>query len=1071
MVINEIMINEPGSETALEWVELFNSGDDSLDLKNYIFIEASDTTRFATHWVLPHEYVIVARKPLSVDSSASFERQWGNRSSAWGDDSLENFLLLPAKMSLRNSNDSVTIVEPASSLGETVKWSVSPPDGVSLERINPATDAHSRNFKYCKSAAMSTPGRANSVVAKMRDWGFIENDCEIFVPSGPDLPLTFSLVIANTGQLQSPFLNCRLILDRDFNGTISDPDSVLEFIIETLLPDSTLNFTPLMSLPAGRHSFVIQLPDDDDISNNSLYFECVIGPIAPELLISEFMNNAADSIGCEWIEVRSNVPYTISLYGWTLEVYSKSVTLDSLAHIAPDELLIFCEDSICFRLRNSGFDCRLIQLAPWRPLGNDRGTIALRMHLGALSDSVEYHGTSEIGRSWERDFDSTNVAFESLFYRSTSISGSTPCNDNSVRPAPVAFDIGFVPGSLVLAKDSLNSTTVRAEFRLANDGFRDSGPIAVQVFDDHNRDDVPTADELVLTHIVDPITQGDSVTSAIAIQAASGRKNYIFTLGNDEFLSNNTAFGMITAGELTGEIIITEFLADPVGTLESEWIEIKNTSEFSVNMRGWQIGDAARQSLLDSSIILAPGEYRIVAQDAVAFTRHYGPACEPLASRTWSYLNNSGDCIVVRDEFGTISDSVTFSGGAGGNNSIERNELDLPGLPDWNPSIDPQVSTPCSPNSIHPAPAAYDAGFAAGPVTIAKDSLNTEVLHLTVQIANLGYRDFPHVSIDVFDDKDRDQNPDTDELVAQFDAGSIIAGDTIAVEFSLQIASGRHVLIFRLPEDEFSDNNYCTAEISTGTLLREVIITEVLADPEGPLETEWIEIRNISTFTIDLTGWSCGDLTTHRTFGSTRPFAPGEYAIIAQDTAAFETFYGNGCQLISTATWSSLNNSGDVIILCDEFGTISDSISYSDCAGENRSLERNESEPAVTSNWYPSTSLSGATPCAANSVSGNYSGEVSFSLLNRVFAPSAGESLRFSLQCPPASKFTIEVFDLAGRRQKLLADAQYFSTGDFSYDGASDYSAHLPIGAYIMKVEKDDGSFSRKAGFAVAPPK
>ncbi len=227
LVINEIMINEPGSETSLEWVELFNAGDDSLDLKNYIFIEASDTTRFA---------VALAAIPRIRDSLRAsryllMARHRSNGSGAmppntWGDDSLENFLLLPAKMSLRNSNDSVTIVDLSSGRSETVKWSTSPPDGVSLERVNPTTDAISKNFKYCKSTAMSTPGRSNSVVAKMRDWGFIEDDCEIFVPSGPDLPLEFRLVIANFGQLQSPSMNCILIFDRDFDEALSDPDSI-----------------------------------------------------------------------------------------------------------------------------------------------------------------------------------------------------------------------------------------------------------------------------------------------------------------------------------------------------------------------------------------------------------------------------------------------------------------------------------------------------------------------------------------------------------------------------------------------------------------------------------------------------------------------------------------------------------------------------------------------------------------------------------------------------------------------------------------------------------------------------
>ncbi len=53
----------------------------------------------------------------------------------------------------------------------------------------------------------------------------------------------------------------------------------------------------------------------------------------------------------------------------------------------------------------------------------------------------------------------------------------------------------------------------------------------------------------------------------------------------------------------------------------------------------------------------------------------------------------------------------------------------------------------------------------------------------------------------------------------------------------------------------------------------------------------------------------------------------------------------------------------------------------------------------------------------------------------------------------------------------MIADDEYFSSGEFSYDGLSDFYSHLPIGAYIIKVESADGYFSQKAGFAVAPPK
>ncbi|MBK7092197.1 MAG: lamin tail domain-containing protein [bacterium] len=712
----------------------------------------------------------------------------------------------------------------------------------------------------------------------------------------------------------------------------------------------------------------------------------------------------------------------------------------------------------------------MIQPATWRSLGNTQGAIALRMHLGALSDSVEYRGAIEAGRSWERDFDSTGTAFESLFYRSTAICRSTPCNDNSARPVPVAVDIAFVPGSLRLECDSVGVTTIAASFWLVNYGYRESGAAAVHVFDDADRDGVGSASEWMLDYQGEALAGGDSAEVTLSISANTGRHRIIFQLDDDEVLANNIATGEITVGPITREVVITEFLADPTGELESEWIEIRNVAAYPIDLSGWKVGDLSHQNLMEAAPILEPGEYCVIAQDKIAFTGYYGNSCQPLFCKSWSSLNNGGDCIVLRDEFGTISDSVSYSGGAGENRSLELNEAAVPGLPHWNPSRSTTGSTPCGANSVLPAPAAHDAGFVENGMTIRKDSLDAELIHFTIDVANYGYLKLERTSIDIFDDRNHNGVPDDDELLTTVETGSIESGDTTTVAFSLQIPTGRHRLISRLPDDEAVDNNMCRVEISTGTLLREIIVTEFLADPTGELESEWIEIRNVSGRTIDFRGWSCGDLATQHAVELSRTLAPDEYAILAQDSAAFASFYGDGCAIIALSSWSSLNNGGDCIVLCDEFGTISDSVSYSDGAGENRSIERNESAIEAAS-WYPSTSLSGATPCGANSVSAEYSGATSFVLLHRVFAPTAGEELHFAIQCPPASRFTIEVFDMVGRRQRVIADDKYFSSGESSYDGLSDFYSHLPVGAYIIKVESEDGSFSQKAGFAVAPPK
>jgi hypothetical protein len=202
------------------------------------------------------------------------------------------------------------------------------------------------------------------------------------------------------------------------------------------------------------------------------------------------------------------------------------------------------------------------------------------------------------------------------------------------------------------------------------------------------------------------------------------------------------------------------------------------------------------------------------------------------------------------------------------------------------------------------------------------------------------------------------------------------------------------------------------------------------------------------------------------------PVSAGEYVVLAQDTTAFRSFYGSGCLALQASSWTSLNNSGDVVILRDNHGVVSDSLTFRVVGDGNHSVELNEEQTGSTRGWYVSTSASGSTPCAANSVTSEFTEEIDVVILNRVFSPRSGERLSYHVTCPPGSVFVIEVFDLAGRKHWTAANSLPMSTGDYFYDGQSEQYGTLPPGAYILKIEVEDGkTYSRKIGFAIADAK
>jgi hypothetical protein len=160
VAINEVLANEPGSSTKLEWVELYNADSLSLNLEGWSFVCKEDTTLFAAGTVIPaNGYVVIARQLVSEPpDSVSFEGRWGDASGFWGDAPEEDFPAVQAKMSLTNSGGTISLADPDKNV-QTFTWDKDCGDGVSLERVS--WDGEDRFC--CVSSDGSTPGRKNSV--------------------------------------------------------------------------------------------------------------------------------------------------------------------------------------------------------------------------------------------------------------------------------------------------------------------------------------------------------------------------------------------------------------------------------------------------------------------------------------------------------------------------------------------------------------------------------------------------------------------------------------------------------------------------------------------------------------------------------------------------------------------------------------------------------------------------------------------------------------------------------------------------------------------------------------------
>jgi hypothetical protein len=89
-------------------------------------------------------------------------------------------------------------------------------------------------------------------------------------------------------------------------------------------------------------------------------------------------------------------------------------------------------------------------------------------------------------------------------------------------------------------------------------------------------------------------------------------------------------------------------------------------------------------------------------------------------------------------------------------------------------------------------------------------------------------------------------------------------------------------------------------------------ITEIMYNPAGSDDKEFIEFQNVGAATLDLTGVRLTD-GVEFVFPAVT-LAPGEYIVVARELAEFEDFYGAGINAIGDYV-GSLSNAGEDILL------------------------------------------------------------------------------------------------------------------------------------------------------------
>jgi methionine-rich copper-binding protein CopC len=584
-------------------------------------------------------------------------------------------------------------------------------------------------------------------------------------------------------------------------------------------------------------------------------------------------------------------------------------------------------------------------------------------------------------------------------------------------------------------------------------------------------------------------------TSLVHLTTATALTNgttYTISTNNISDISNNvsgnqsTTFQYLIADSVQpGDVIINEFFPDPspvIGLPEVEFIEIYNSSSKIFNLNGWKIGDASSDGTIANSWLL-PGEYKVLTATA---NIPLFVSTSAVGVTSFPSLNNAGDDVVLKDNFGQIIDKLTYT------DEWYRDDIKKSGgysLELINPN------DPCSDGDnwiastwiLGGTPGNVNSVFSTIPDTTAPNitlalALAPNFLELqfdegmdSTSLANALLSFNPNLTI---------QN--------KFIQGS--HPKTMTLQFN-ETLIGSQLYSYNL--NAISDCWLNTA-VRNGTFILpespqegDVVVNEILQNPLTGGQ-DWIELYNNSDKVINLKDWQLANydndtIDNFKTIMSNYLLQPNDYVVLGKDSTFVKQNYAFSIpgKFLFSELPSYNNDSGSVYLIYNS--EIIDKVSYLDAwhfdlldDTDGVSLERIDPNGNSNSefNWHSAAEDVGfATPGRINSqyrpaVS---NGELTFS--DDIFSPDIDGyqdilQITYNLTSP-GMLGKAQIYDDRGRLVRTIFTNELLgSSGTFTWDGTTDQQVKASIGVYVLVFEvfSTDGGvfFVKQKAFTLA---
>lgn len=415
-----------------------------------------------------------------------------------------------------------------------------------------------------------------------------------------------------------------------------------------------------------------------------------------------------------------------------------------------------------------------------------------------------------------------------------------------------------------------------------------------------------------------------------------------------------------------GDVVITEIMYDDTSAIDSEWVEIRNTTGEPIDISGWYLtDDDTYPELSGEGALIVPASTIIPAGGYLVLTDYDQPELtgEIICARVGNFaLNNGGDnlALYTAQTGGTLIDgslTVNFPDLALGNagHSIEKCNVNATWsgeIADWHESTNAyggDFYTYCTPGAVNTEcvpdtdPPLLVAATGVTP-TIVDVEFNEAVDQITAETVT---------------------NYSVDQTVGN-PSSAVRQGNPLFVRltFGSAMDPGPYTLDVQNVED-LAQNPMEGIQQALFTIPEpsaNLIITEIMPNPNFVANDdslgEWFEVYNAGETIANLAGWILSDNAGADTIEGAPTINPGEYFVFGSNGVT-ETNGGvpvDYAYVFGISGWGlSLNNTSDVITIKDASGTVVTTLTYTSAypfgAGYSAQLEDLGFDPSIADNW------------------------------------------------------------------------------------------------------------------------